>query len=175
MPMAAWNLIFKIGSVQSPAGTGHFINITKIPILHDVGNPVAPVTGLLLVRLPHGAIAIHRHFPSIPEVFGHDLHSRKVLLTPENYALFKLPEIDWPLIFVEQRAVLPVDELSTGIPKVEIELTVRPENECMDARVVLRSSNAFEQNFLGIGLIIAIGMALLPITQMPNGALISGP
>ena len=88
---------------------------------------------------------------------------------------------------VDDGLAVLVHELFAGVAEVEVELAVGAEDEGVDAVVVLDAADAGEEDFLLVGLAVAVGvgededvgaqetMTLLPRTQMPRAELTSVP
>ena len=72
--MAQWNRVFHIGAGGIPACTRHFIGIAKIAIRHHIVDACSLVAVIIIVALPHGAIAVYRHFIRVPEIIAQALH-----------------------------------------------------------------------------------------------------
>src|SRR5690606_35837696 len=87
MPMLLRNVCFFISSAGAPTRSCHLIRITVVAALHDIVDPDAFVTVIIIVGLPHGPIGIKCNFVIVSEILPQVFKFSKVWSGPEDQAL----------------------------------------------------------------------------------------
>ena len=158
MPVTVRDFCLDVCAGRLPASTGEFILISVVAEFHHIVDADSAIAIIVVIRLPDGPEAVHAEFPVIAEVPAERFDAAAVQFTAEGHAFligfaccadFVAGEVDHDLS-------IGGVQLFAAVAEVEVETTIRPEREAVDAVIVLRALNAGEEHFLTIGLQVTI-------------------
>ena len=98
--MAQRNFLFNIGTVGTPTRARHFVGKAIVAVFHHVVDAHAFVAVVVVVGLPHGAVAVHGHFVVIAEIIAEYFHVFEVGIAAEHHALLVFFEVDGRTVLV---------------------------------------------------------------------------
>ena len=132
----------------APAGTGHFVGVAIVSMLHQIENSAAAIAVVVVVGLPHRAKTIDAHFVRIAKVVGHRFEMAAVGIATKNHA------VSIRLAGVVHHVAVQIHHGSAGrivdrmpfIAKIPIQFSIGAEDEFMRAVVVLYAMPVFVNN-----------------------------
>src|SRR5690606_6096003 len=136
-PMAIGNRILHISPWRLPAGTRHFIPEAKITGLHDVVHTHPLIAIIVIVTLPHGAIAIHCHLIGISEVMTKDFHVLKIRITPDNATFLIAAGIHHIARAFTNMVPMFMSQPLTIVTKIKVERPVWAKQHCRSTTILL--------------------------------------
>ncbi len=151
---------FEIGPRRLPAGAGHLVAIAVVAVFEQIVDADGPVAVVVVVRLPQAAEGIDGQFVVVAEVVGEDLEAAAVQLATKGHAAVKrLPFVDDRATenILHNVAVAIVDRVPF-VAEVPVEPSVGAEDEFVGRVVVLRNAGFREEDFLLVGLAVAVGV-----------------